>query len=310
MSKFYASYETQADLDAAYDVESSVDDIARHTAGFQSNSQQARARLKNRLGIPYGQTRMEHLDVFTPDNLADSAPILVFFHGGYWRALTAKDFSFVSLGPVAAGFVVVNVTYGLCPEVTIDEIVRQARAAVAWTARNAEGFGGDKNRIFVAGHSAGGHLATMTLLTDWQQYGLEDDVIKGAVAISGLFDLEPIACSFMQPTLRISSDTARWQSPIRNVRRVPAPLVVSWGADELDGFVEQSEKFTAVWCAAGNRGAPLVIEGAHHFNILDELMRVDGQITQSVLALSRGVLPQVGQGPLAKEESREGWNEL
>lgn len=288
VSNFFGSFETQADLDTAYDVESTVEDIGSVGAAYQADSERARSILQHRLGIPYGPTLMETLDVFTPESHTTNAPILNLIHGGYWRALTAQDFSFVSLGPVAAGFAVVCVTYGLCPEVTIDEIVRQARAAVAWTARNAESFGGDKTRIVVGGHSAGGHLAVMTLLTDWSRYGLDEHVIKGAIAISGLFDLEPIACSFMQPTLRITSGTARWQSPIRNLRKVPAPLVTSWGTDELSAFVGQSEDFAAAWRTAGNRGAALPIEGAHHFNVLDGLKRADGKLNSVHCELVEG----------------------
>ena len=153
----------------------------------------------------------------------------MFIHGGYWKSLTSRVFGMVATGPVAAGMCVVNVTYALCPEVEIGEIVRQVRAAVAWTARNADSFGGDPDRIIVSGHSAGGHLTATTLLTDWGRYGLPTDVVKGGFAISGLFDLEPLAYSFMQPALRITGDTILRHSPQRNVVPVATPLAIAWG---------------------------------------------------------------------------------
>ncbi len=291
MKPLYAGYETQAELDAAYDVENSVPDFMIYARRFMADSEAARDALAPRLGVPYGPTLMENLDLFTPTARGGKAPILVFIHGGYWKSLTASVFSLVASGPVAAGMCVVNVTYALCPEVDIGEIVRQVRAAVAWTFRNAESFGGDPDRIIVSGHSAGGHLTATTLLTDWAQYGLPPDVVKGGLAISGLFDLEPLACSFLQPALRLTAETIRRHSPLLNIAPVATPLAITWGDAEPEAFAGQSRGFARAWAAAGNRCGSFTLPGANHFEVLEGFKTADGIMTRTVLDLLDGKLP-------------------
>jgi arylformamidase len=134
--------------------------------------------------------------------------------------------------------------YALCPAVTIDEVVRQTRAAVAWAYRNARSFGGDPERLHVAGHSAGGHLVAMVLATDWPgDYGLPADIIKGATAISGLFDLAPFPYTFLQPKVQLTWDQVRRNSPILHLPATAPPLLVAYGEDETAEFKRQSEDF-------------------------------------------------------------------
>ena len=155
------------------------------------------ARLDCRLGVRYGPTREEHLDIFPA---GDGAPVHIFIHGGYWRRFNARDHDFLAPAFVEAGITFVSVNYALCPKVTMDEIVREVRAAVAWTHAHARGFGGDPARLTVSGHSAGGHLCAMALSTDWEgAYDLPADTLKGGVAVSGLFDLAPFPYTYLQP---------------------------------------------------------------------------------------------------------------
>jgi arylformamidase len=291
MKPLYAGYATQAELDAAYDVESSVPDFMIYAHKFVAESQAARDALSPRLNVPYGPTLMENLELYTPKTSGRKAPILVFIHGGYWKSLDAGVFSLMASGPVAAGMCVVNVTYALCPEVEIGEIVRQVRAAVAWTARNAESFGGDPDRIIVSGHSAGGHLTATTLLTDWEQYGLPADVVKGGFAISGLFDLEPLASSFLQPALRLTADTIRRHSPVLNVTKVATPLAMTWGSADPEAFAGQSKRFAQAWAAGGNRCGHFMLPNANHFEVLEGFKTADGVMTRTVLDLLDDKLP-------------------
>jgi arylformamidase len=292
MQTLYAGYPSQAELDAAYDVESSVPDFMVYANKYMADSETSRGKLSPRLGVPYGPTVMENVDIFTPKGGSGKAPVLVFIHGGYWKSLTAGVFSFMADGPVAAGLCVVNVTYALCPEVEIGEIVRQVRAAVAWTARNAASFGGDPDRIIVSGHSAGGQLTATTLLTNWDAYGLPPDVVKGGFAISGLFDLEPLAYSFLQPALRLTADAIRKHSPQFNIRPVNTPLALAWGTAEPSAFRGQSQNFFDAWTAAGNAGGHFQLEGANHFEVLDGFATADGIMTRTVLDLLDGKLPK------------------
>ena len=292
MTTLYAGYADQAALDLAYDAEGSVPDFMIYANKFMADSAAAEAALPNkRLGVAYGPTLMENLDLYLPDSSGGKAPILVFIHGGYWKSLTARVFSCIAPGPVAAGMCVVNVTYDLCPQVDISEIIRQVRAAVAWTARNADSFGGDPDRIIVSGHSAGGHLTATTMLTDWSRYGLPADIVKGGFAISGLFNLEPLAYSFLQPSLRLTGEIIRHCSPQLNVKPVAAPLAIAWGDADPAAFAGQSQDFARAWNAGGNRCASFVLPGANHFEVLEGFKTADGIMTRTVLDLLAGRLP-------------------
>ncbi|RYY58519.1 MAG: alpha/beta hydrolase, partial [Comamonadaceae bacterium] len=171
MSRLYRDFETQEQIDAQYDTAIPVADRAAEMRHYAERSAHARAALRGELRVPYGPTRAETLDIFPAD--APGAPVFVFIHGGYWRALSAQDFSCVALGLQRRGITVVVPDYALCPAVTLDEIVRQVRAACAWVLRNIGAHGGDPRRVAVGGSSAGGHLAAMCLQTEWaRDYGL------------------------------------------------------------------------------------------------------------------------------------------
>ena len=142
-----------------------------------------------------------------------------------------------ALGPVAGGVHLLNVNYSLAPKVRLDEIVRQIRAAVAWTYHNAPGFGGDRERIYISGHSAGGHLSAMALATDWAgEYGLPAQVLKGGFMISGLYDLRPLRYSFVQPALQLDGDQVSRLSPLFAIPKRDAEAVITVGGAEPGEF--------------------------------------------------------------------------
>ena len=173
----YRDFATQEELDAQYNLNAMLPEAAaRYEAFCWRESEGVRAALDHRLDVPFGPTLAEHVDLYPAGK---NAPVLIYVHGGFWCLRTSKEFGFVARGPVSRGVATVVTNYDLCPRVTIDEIVRQTRAAVAWAHKNAANFGGDPDRIHVAGHSAGGHLVAMLLTTDWEgEYGLPGDVVK------------------------------------------------------------------------------------------------------------------------------------
>ncbi len=143
----------------------------------------------------------------------------MFLHGGYWRSLSSKEFSCVALGPHAIGVTTVVVNYALTPKVSIDEITRQARAAVAWVLRHIERYGGNPQHVVLGGHSAGAQLAAMCLQTAWDEdYDLPTDPLAGAVLVSGVYDLYPLRFSAMQPQLQLDDGVIRRNSPLFGVR--------------------------------------------------------------------------------------------
>jgi arylformamidase len=266
----YREFRTQDEIDRQYNPSLAVADPGAELRHFAEASRLARERLPCALRVPYGPTRAETLDVFPAER--PGAPVFVFFHGGYWRALDAADFSGVAAGPRARGITTVVVNYALCPRVTLDEIVRQARAAVAWVVRNIGAHGGDAARLAVGGHSAGGHLAAMSLLTAWERnYGLPDDPFKAALLFSGLYELEPLRWSYLQPMIQLDEGVVRRNSPVRLARPCTTRTWIGWGALESAEFARQSTAFHAAWTGAGNAGELAPVPQANHFSVIHGL---------------------------------------
>lgn len=265
----YRNFTSQEELDQAYDVERSVPDFMVYANWYVSQSARARRDLASRENIAFGPTSAETMDIFPARR--PGAPVLVFIHGGYWRMLTAKEFSFVASGFVPHDITVVVANYALCPAVTISEIARQMRALIACCAHNIDAYNGDPDTISVCGHSAGGHLAAMCALTDWSDYALPANTIRSIIPISGLFDLEPISRTFMQPELKISDRDISEASPIRLVRRVPVRMLISYGGEEPDEFVNHSETFLTAWRDAGNIASTFALPCRNHFDAITDL---------------------------------------
>ncbi|WP_326541775.1 alpha/beta hydrolase [Pseudorhodoferax sp.] len=257
----------QQEIDRAYDPLVPARDAAAANRHFAERSAQARRELAYQAAVPYGPTLAETLDIF-PAAQPD-APVFLFIHGGYWRARAARDFSCVAWGPHALGFTTVVVDYALCPAVTLDEIVRQVRAAAAWVLRHIAAHGGDPRRVVVGGHSAGGHLGAMLLNTRWREdYGLPDDPFAGAVLVSGLYDIAPLRYSYLQPAIQLDEGSVLRNSPVQHVRRCATPALLAWGDVEQTAFAQQSQGFHAAWQKAGNRGELAPLAGADHFAVV------------------------------------------
>jgi arylformamidase len=278
----YRNFATQEELDAQYDLRTRFPEAASLYEAFCGReSEKAREDLNHHLDVPFGPTLAEHVDLYPA---GEGAPVLVYVHGGFWALRTAREFGFVARGPVPRAAATVVTNYALCPAVTIDEIVRQTRAAVAWTYENAPSFGGDPERIHVAGHSAGGHLVGMLLATDWPgEYGLPADIIKGATAISGLFDLAPFPYTFLQPKVQFTWDQVRRNSPILHLPDAAPPLLVAYGEDETDEFKRQSEDYLGAWKAEGLPGERLVLPGKNHFDVIDGFLDAGSPLLSRIL---------------------------
>ena len=264
MTTLYREFETQAHIDAQYNPSLKLIDVTAPGTHYAAQSVRARAKLKSLLDVPYGPTLAETLDIFPAD--VPNAPVFVFIHGGYWRALSAKDFSCVALGLQPLGITTVVVNYALCPCVTLDEITRQVRAAVAWTHRHIAGYGGDPARVALGGHSAGAHLTAMCLQTRWEEdYGLPQDPLAAAVLVSGIYDIAPLRYSYLQPMIQLGEGTIRRNSPMFSVRPCVTPIWVNWGDEETPEFARQASSFHAEWQQAGNQTELSALPDADHY---------------------------------------------
>jgi arylformamidase len=277
----YRNFATQEELDAQYDPERTVRDPGVYAEFYARESDKLRSERKHSLNVPFGPTLAEHVDLYPA---GEDAPVLVYVHGGYWRARTGREFGFVARGPVSKGVATVVTNYALCPAVAIDEIVRQTRAALAWTYKNARSFGGNPERLHVAGHSAGGHLVAMLLATDWEgDYGLPAGIIEGATVISGLFDLAPFPYTFLQPKVQLTWDQVRRNSPILHLPEAAPPLLVAYGEDETDEFKRQSEDFLEAWRGKGLPGERLVLPGKNHYDVIDGFLDAGSPLLSGIL---------------------------
>ena len=257
-------------LDAEYNNRLKVKDALDWIARMGAESARTRAELPMRFDVPYGAHHDERLDVFAASR-SGPAPIQIFVHGGYWHRLDKADFSFVARAFRPAGALTVVVNYALIPAVDMDALVRQVRSAVAWVHGHARDLGGDPDRIFVTGHSAGGHLVGMLLATDWSTFGAPADVLKGGCGLSGLYDLEPIRLCYLNDVLALTPESARRNSPLALVPTWPTPLILTDGGDERPEYHRQTAELAAAWRAQGVPVQTPDMTGHNHFSIVAEL---------------------------------------
>src|SRR5215471_5612420 len=280
--KLYRDFTSQEEIDRQYNVEALEPDMRPYVELFGGGSEQARRELPCVLDVPFGPTLDETVDVFPAKQ--PGAPILVFIHGGCWRSRSSKDFHLVARGPSAHGVTVVVTNYSLCPKVTIAEITRQSRAVIAWLSLEARSFNGDPERIFVCGHSAGGQQVGMVVATDWPgEYGLPQDIIKGGIPISGLFDLSPFRYSWLQPKLLLTHEVIQQQSPLFHIPAAGPPLLVSVGEKEPAEFHRQAADYLAAWRAQGLHGELFTQSGKNHFTAIAGLAETTSSFCQALL---------------------------
>ena len=273
-------------FDAQYNNRARVPDSAALMARWVQASELTRSRLPGQLDLPYGDDPAERLDVFAAQR--PGSPVLVFIHGGYWRALDKSDHSFVAPAFVQAGAAVVVINYGLCPAQTIDQSALQCARALAWVWRHAASFGGDASRLVVVGHSAGAHLAAMLLSCHWAQVGadLPPRLLKAALGLSGIYDLEPIRQTpHLQGDLQLTPALVRRLSPAF-FPRPKGRLLALVGADESPEFLRQNQLIRDQW---GPSTVPVceALPGHHHFSVLTDLVDPAGRAHGHALDLLR-----------------------
>ena len=276
--------------DRMYNNRAWVPDFANHLQHWTEQSKTARHQLRGLTDISYGDGPNENLDIF-PANLAH-APVMVFLHGGYWRALDKSDQSFIAPSFTREGVCVVVPNYALCPMVTIPDIVMQMVKALTWVWRYISEWGGDPSRIHVVGHSAGGHLAAMMMACQWQRYAddLPADLVKSGLSVSGLFELESVMRSpMLQSDLRLDEAQVLRCSPAW----MPTPAQGSFwsvvGALESDEFIRQHVLIQQAW---GKACVPVceALPGLHHFNVLSALAESGSYLNRLALRFLHGLM--------------------
>jgi arylformamidase len=265
----------RAALDAAYNNRNAVADYPAIAAERQARSERVRAARRLHADLRYGSGARERLDFFPAER--PGAPLLAFIHGGYWQMNDKEASSFLVEGPLANGFSVALVEYTLAPDADIDQIVGEVGRAIDWLSAHAREYGADPARLCVSGHSAGGHLSAMLLGRPG---------VAGVLAISGLFDLEPIRLCYLNEKLRLTPDAARRNSPVLHVPERSPKVVVAVGASELPELVRQSGEYAVALGVRDLPVKPLLLAGHDHFSILEELAHPKGALCNELAGLA------------------------
>jgi arylformamidase len=269
--KVFLDYD-QAALDAAYDQSKYAPNLQQVIKRYATNSETARSRLSVPRRLAYGAQPIEQLDIYRSERA--NAPVHVFVHGGAWRSGLAKDYAFPAEMFVAAGAHYVVPDFSWVQDVggSLAPISDQVRRALAWVARNAGSFGGDASRIYVSGHSSGGHQAGVLATTDWKRdFGLPPDVVKGYVLMSGIYELHPVSLSARSSYVKFDERTLAELSVMRHLERIGAPVTVVYGTLETPEFQRQSREFAQALRKAGKPMQLVVADGYNHFEVMETL---------------------------------------
>ena len=268
--KVFLDYD-QIELDAAYDQTVYEPDIDQLAAKLASDSNTVRAHLGDPRRVSYGPKEIEKLDIYRTTR--PNAPIFFFIHGGRWRVAIAHDYGFPAETFVHAGAHFIAPDFDWVQDVggDLNVLVAQVRRAIAWVHNNAASFGGDPARIYIGGHSSGGHLAGVAVTTSWKDLALPADVIKGAVLLSGIYDLKPVRLSNRSSYVKIDDTVEAALSPQRHIDRLTVPLIVMYGTRETPEFQRQSRDFAAAVKAAGKPVETIVAENYVHMESVESL---------------------------------------
>ncbi len=269
-----------------YNNRAAVPEFAQHFDRWTRLSKTARDELDSDLDIAYGDHPMEKIDIFRAEGR--SRAILMFIHGGYWRSLDKRDHSFLATEFVKAGVTVAMPNYALCPSVTVEEIVKQILRATAWLHRIGSRYGAFGNSLYIAGHSAGGHLAAMMLAAQWPRFGadLPEKVVEGALSISGVYDLTDIVhVPSINADVRLDEESAIRCSPAFMPPATDAPLSIAVGGREISGFTDQHALIKARWPSV--IADDIVCPRDNHFSILETFANPDSDLFKAAMRMMK-----------------------
>jgi arylformamidase len=278
----YKKY-NQLELDLQYNIRFHVPDFENSLQQWETHSRHAEEKHKVIKDIPYGNEPRECLDIFP--SAKPNSKTLVFIHGGYWQRFDKSNFHFIAGGFAKYEITTVLINYPLAPYASIDQIVASCRKAIDWVYKNIHQWNGDQKQIFLAGHSAGGHLSTMLMTKDKNQN--EEMNIKGVCAISGLFNLIPVQYSYLNEVLKMDEEMATRNSPSELLPVENCPLIIAVGANETTEFFDQSRELFSNWKSKLSSLEYLEIPDLNHFTILNSIQDKNSLLLQSICRLMK-----------------------
>jgi arylformamidase len=278
----------QVELDAAYDQAFYAPLRMQNISRWASSSEATRARIGQPMRESYGPTAVEKLDVYRTKRT--KAPIFVFIHGGAWLGGEARNYAFPAEMFVNAGAHYVALDFIAIKEASGDlrVMAEQVRHGIAWVYKNADKFDGDRDRLYIGGHSSGGHLCGVALVTDWQKnFGLPSDTVKGGLCMSGMYDLKPVRLSKRSSYVKFTDEMEQAMSSQRHLDLLRAPIIVTYGTNETPEFQRQSRDFSGVVKAAGKPVELVAAANFNHFEMAESVGNPYGPNGRAALALMK-----------------------
>jgi arylformamidase len=273
----------QKALDDAYDQDVYAPNRPLIVTRRIAASERTRAILGPPQRVAYGPSEYERLDIFRAS--APNAPVNVFVHGGAWRRNKGPDYHLQAEPLVRAGAHCVILDFINVEQAGGDlmPMYEQVRRALAWTWRNAESFGGDRDRFYVSAHSSGSHLSACVLTDGWCEEGLPQDFCKGALLLSGMYDLAPVRLSKRSSYVSFTDTMVDKLSAQRHLGGLQTPLILAYGTQETPEFQRQTRDFCAAVQAAGKAAELIVGEAYNHFELLETLANPYGLAGRALL---------------------------
>jgi arylformamidase len=271
--KVFQDYD-QETLDHAFDQRAWAPNADEILERRQEQNNLVRARGHYQPNIQYGPGPDERLDVFPAD--LPLAPVHFHIHGGAWRWRRKEDASFAAPAFTATGTTYIVPDFGALPSVRLPDIVDQLARAVSWVYHNAKDLHTDPDRIFISGHSSGAHLCAVLLALDWAQYDLPENVLKGGLCISGIYDMKPVLLSARREYIDLSEHETFSLSPISTCGAIHCPVSIVYAQNDSPEFIRQSRQFAAILAENGKKAELVMAPGVNHFEIIDCLAQLAG----------------------------------
>jgi len=274
---------TQKELDEAYDSAYWAPTLDALQLDDRKYSAEVRQRMAPRTQR-FGAAEVEVVDIFTPP-AAKGAPVLVYFHGGAWLFNSRLDASFPAPTVVGRGAAFLVPDFNNVKQARLPVMIEQCRDAVAWAVRNAASFGGDPDRVYICGHSSGAHLASTVLITDWEKRGLPRDTVKGALLMSGMYDLYPAMLSARGKYVQITAQEQAAASAMRHLDQIACPVAVAWAISDSPEFRRQSSTFADALEGMGRLASRTPVFTANHFTEPRQLDTPDSPLSRVLFSL-------------------------
>ncbi|KAJ8348926.1 hypothetical protein SKAU_G00275150 [Synaphobranchus kaupii] len=259
-----------------------------HVAALKEGTERARSAAQTLLNVPYGEGDGERLDVYIPSSSSLDLPLVIYIHGGCWQSLSKDESGFIALPLVQKGVIVVAVGYDTAPKGNMDLMVSQVRRSVVSVVQQYSHISG----LYLCGHSAGAHLVAMVLSTDWSEYSVTPQ-IKGALLVSGIYDLLPVLSNHVNEALKMTEEVAVRNSPSQLVAQLKqsssdCDIVVAVAQNDFPNFRKLSEEYFKTLESSGLKVSLEDVPNADHFSIIEQFVSGDYQLTQLLLKMIGG----------------------